>query len=66
MVATLPPKMVSGMIRPLHSQSEVENPLEHQEGGDDLFGVKLATAPPSMMVVVKPIAHGLGINPEGE
>ncbi len=48
------------------SQSEVENPLEHQEGCDGLVSVKLAVAPPPMMVVVKPVAHGLGINPEGE
>ena len=25
-------------------------------------GVKLAAAPPPMMVVVKPVVHGLGIN----
>ncbi len=47
-------------------QSEVENPLEHQEGTDGLVSVKLAAPPPPMMVVVKPVAHGLGINPEGE
>ena len=85
-MATVPPKMVSGMIRPLqvngdgcheavglkgtHHTSSTDrrhhHPLEHQEGCDGMVSVKLAAAPPPMMVVVKPVAHGLGINPEGE
>ena len=48
------------------AQSEVENPLEHQEGTDGLVSVKLAAAPPPMIVVVEPVVHGGGINPEGE
>ncbi len=47
-------------------QSEVENPLEHQGSTDGLVSVKQAAAPPPMMVVVKPVVHGLGINPGGE
>lgn len=31
-----------------------------------MVSVKLAAAPPPMMVVVEPVVHGLGINPEGE
>jgi hypothetical protein len=31
-----------------------------------MVGVELAVAPPSVMVVVKLVVHGLGINPEGE
>ncbi len=52
-------------MTPARSQSEAENPLEHQEGADGLVSVKLAAPPPPMMVVVKPVVHGLGINLEG-
>ena len=46
--------------------SDADNPLEHQEGRDALISAKLALAPSSVMVMVKQVAHGLGINPEGE
>jgi hypothetical protein len=47
-------------------KSESENPLEHQESADGLVGVELAASPSPMMVVVKPVVHDLGSNPEGE
>jgi hypothetical protein len=40
--------------------------FEHQEGTDGLVGVEGTMPTPPMMVMVKPVAHGLGINPEGE
>ncbi len=47
-------------------QGEAENALEHQEGVDGLVGVELAAAPSPVMVVVEPVVHDFGINPEGE
>lgn len=40
------------------SQSEAKSPFEHQ--------MVLAMTVSSVMVVVKPVVHGIGINPEGE
>ncbi|KTA91913.1 hypothetical protein VO71_16770, partial [Aeromonas salmonicida subsp. smithia] len=45
---------------------EAENPFEHQKGTDALVGVELTASPFSVMVLVKPVIHGLGINPESE
>lgn len=48
------------------AQGEIEYSLEHQEGADSLVGVERAAAPPSVMVLMKPVFHRFGIDPEGK
>lgn len=48
------------------SQRKTENPFEHEKGADGLVGVELTASPATMVILMEPVVHGLGIHPEGQ